>query len=415
MLEKIIAFFNDRFFMPHGHCYLWQKDILLLHVVSDVLTAFAYYFVAVSIMYFTSSYKDLPRKTINLLGGTFAVFAACGTVHLLAAITVWYPIYWIDGSVKLVNMLASWYVFAFMLVPLIPIALKAPSHAQLEAANQALKREMLERERVTQQLQATLLEVESYNNKLLESIQYAKLIQTALLPNLEEMQRCLPYHFLIWMPKDIVGGDMVYVERFENYLLVAILDCTGHGVPGAFMTMIATTCLKRITKDEKQYQPDIILKRLNFLVKTSLQQDSTHAHFDNGLDAACCLIDLRQHSLTFSGARLPLYYIANEELHFIKGDKVSLGYKNSDTEFQFTRHSVQLDHGIYFYLTTDGFIDQTGGNSGFPLGNKQFKELLKKNYIYNSDKQQEILWQSFQEYRGEYPRLDDVTLIGFGF
>ncbi len=415
MLENIIAFFNDRLFMPHGHCYFWQTDILLLHVLSDILTSFAYYFVAISIVYFTYRYKDLPKKTINLLIGTFIVFAACGTVHMLAAITVWYPIYWIDGSVKLVNMLASWYVFAFMLVPLIPAALRAPSHAQLEAANQALQQEMLARERVTKQLQETLVEVESYNSKLLESIQYAKLIQTALLPNLEEMQRCLPYHFLIWKPKDIVGGDMVYVERFEDYLLVAVLDCTGHGVPGAFMTMIATTCLKRITKDEKQYQPDIILQRLNFLVKTSLQQDSNRTHFDNGLDAACCLIDLPKKTLTFSSARIPLHYVVNKELNMIKGDKVSLGYKNSDTEFNFTRHTISLYEDTYFYLTTDGFIDQIGGENGFPLGNKQFRELLMRNYIYRSEKQHEIFWQFFQEYQGHNSRLDDVTLIGFGF
>jgi len=415
MLEMIITFFTGRSFMPHGHCYYWQKDVLFLHVISDILTAFAYYFVAIAIIYFTRGYKDLPKKTVNLLIGTFSVFAACGTVHLLAAITVWYPIYWIDGSVKLINMLTSWYVFAFMLVPLIPIALKAPSHAQLEAANLALKREMIERERVTKQLQESLLEIETSNKKLLESIQYAKLIQTALLPNLEEIKRCLPHHFLIWMPRDIVGGDMLYVERFENHILVAVLDCTGHGVPGAFMTMIATTCLKRITKDEKQYEPDIILKRLNFLVKTSLQQDSSYAHFDNGLDAACCLIDLKQNILTFAGARLPLYCVSDKQLHLIKGDKVSLGYKLSDTEFTFNRHIIPLNSGCYFYLTTDGFIDQTGGDRGFPLGNKRFRELLVENYSYTSDKQQAILWQAFQEYKGQSPRLDDVTVIGFGF
>lgn len=544
-------------FAPHGYCYLWQPEIVWLHFTADILTTMAYYLVAVAIVYFTRGRKDLPVKTVTLLIGTFFVFVVCGTTHLLEGITIWYPAYWLEGTVKAINAGLSLYVFSFMLVPLIPIALDAPSPAQLEAANLALTQEISERKKIEQQLEVSLttlqaknqelrdnenrltqfleampvgvfvvdakgspcyanrvaqqllgnkqvsttttfpwsevcqaetgqaypnehhplvraltgekaradnLEIhqadktipiefwatpvfdeqgnityaitafqditerlerenrekrareiiESVNNKIMQSIQYAKLIQSSLLPNLDSVKTFLPKSFFLWQPRDVVGGDMLYLEQIDTGFLVAVLDCTGHGVPGALMTMVATTQLRRIIQDEGCHQPADILKRLNWLVKTSLQQDTEHAHSDDGLDAAICLVKPQEQQLLFAGAKLPLYYLHQDQIQLIKGDKQNLGYKRSEVNFNFTTHTLSLENGMIFYLATDGLIDQLGGPKRLPVGKKQFQAWLLEHRHKPVAEQDVPLLKAFQEYQDENERQDDVTVVGFG-
>jgi len=185
------------------------------------------------------------------------------------------------------------------------------------------------------------------------SIRYAKVIQTSLLPNLDGSNIYLPDSFVIWKPKDVVGGDIFFKDLFTDPdscsgFIFAVIDCTGHGVPGAFMTMIASSGLRRIVKDQGCRNPADILKQLNFIVKTSLQQDKKDTLSDDGLDAAICFVELpaggdpsivKQQlangncplisdcslKLTFAGARLPLYYVFDNELNVIKGDRQSIG------------------------------------------------------------------------------------------
>ena len=256
---------------------------------------------------------------------------------------------------------------------------------------------------------------EAVNKVITDSIQYAKIIQTSLLPNMVDVKTYLPNSFLLWLPRDIVGGDIIYAESFEEGFLLAVIDCTGHGVPGAFMTMVASTSLRRITRDEKCYEPAEILKRLNVMVKTSLQQDRESANSDDGLDAAICWIKREENTLHFAGAKLPLYYVNGEKLSIIKGDKQSLGYKSSNLAFEFSTHKVKIEAGMSFYLSTDGFVDQLGGDKGFSFGKKRFMALLQENQHLNFEKQSEKIMQAFKEYKGDNDRLDDVTVVGFGF
>ncbi len=257
--------------------------------------------------------------------------------------------------------------------------------------------------------------IEAVNKMMMESIQYAQIIQSALLPNAEMVKTHLPKSFFLWMPRELVGGDMLYAESVADGFIIAVIDCTGHGVPGAFMTMIAITSLRRIIRDENCYEPAKILKRLNFLVKTSLQQETEHAESDDGLDATICLVKAHEQRLIFAGAKLPLYYIHNDKLTVIKGDKQSLGYKKSDLNFTFTNHTVNIEEGMSFYLSTDGFLDQLGGSKRFRFANKRFKNLLLENQRYTFDEQSEKLLQAFNEYKGDNDRQDDVTVVGFGF
>ncbi len=272
---------------------------------------------------------------------------------------------------------------------------------------------------------------EAVNKKIIDSIQYAKMIQTSLLPNPENIRTYLPDSFFIWMPRDIVGGDILFAESVDKGFILAVIDCTGHGVPGAFMTMIASSALRRIVKDECCYRPAEILKRLNIIVRTALQQDTAYATSDDGLDAAICFIEARRNNqetksgftcnplldarqIVFAGAMLSLYSVHQNEIRVIKGDRHNVGYKKSDPNFRFSEHTLPVEKGTAFYMATDGFYDELGiDNRRF--GTVRFKEMLKEIAHLPFEKQREILLKAFEIHKGNKQRQDDVTVAGFGF
>ncbi len=272
---------------------------------------------------------------------------------------------------------------------------------------------------------------EAVNKKIIDSIQYAKVIQTSLLPNPENIRIHLPDSFFIWMPRDIVGGDILFAESVENGFILAVIDCTGHGVPGAFMTMIASSALRRIVKDECCHSPAEILRRLNFIVRNALQQDTGYATSDDGLDAAICFIEagnngqetkngfvcnppLDAQRLTFAGAMLSLYSVHQNEISVIKGDRQNVGYKKSDPNFRFAEHSFSIEKGTAFYMATDGFTDELDTDNR-RFGTVRFKYLLKEIASMPFEKQGEILLKAFEVHKGNKQRQDDVTVAGFGF
>jgi DNA-binding response OmpR family regulator len=286
-----------------------------------------------------------------------------------------------------------------------------------------LKRHRDQMSRKNIRLNEMLKEVEETNNKLTESIRYAKKIQDSLLQNRENISSYLPNSFFIWMPRDIVSGDIFFTDRFEEGFVFAVIDCTGHGVPGAFMTMIASSGLKRIIKDEGCHNPGEILKQLNFIIKTLLHQDSKHALSDDGLDAALCFVgnplspETDDRVLTYAGARIPLFCVYEDEVTVIKGDRQSIGYKKSDLNFDFTNHRIPVQKGMTFYMSTDGFIDQLGGERNRRFGTARFKELLKQISGKPFETQRDILLEAFTAWQTQGNReiLDDVTVVGFGF
>ncbi len=256
---------------------------------------------------------------------------------------------------------------------------------------------------------------EAANKKIMDSLQYARVIQRSLLPDPDETQYYLPDSFIIWMPRDIVGGDIYHTECFDDGIIIAIIDCTGHGVPGAFMTMIASSGLRRIIRTEKCHDPAEILKWLNFIIKTSLQQDTEYALSDDGLDAAVCLAKPEENTLIFAGAHMPLCYVRNKKNFTIKGNKQSIGYKKSDLSFNYANHTIQIEEGMKFYLASDGFTDQLGGTRGVRFGNRRFRELILKASSAPFDTQSDLFLKTFDEYKGENEAVDDVTVLGFGF
>jgi len=293
--------------------------------------------------------------------------------------------------------------------------------------NRKLSAEISVRKQVEKALQTSKETAEAANKKIMESINYAKLIQRSLLANIDVVKSYLPNSFFIWEPRDIVGGDIFFTESFEDGFIVAVIDCTGHGVPGAFMTMIAISALRRIIRDDGCHDPAKILKRLNFIVKTTLHQDKAYAISDDGLDIGICFAEIGSRNqkpyfpqksgfptLTFAGAKMPLYCVDKGQVCVIKGDKKSIGYKCSDPDFSFTNHTVTIQKGICFYMATDGFADQLDiGDRRF--GSRRLRNLLKEIAHLPFEKQREMIMEAFEAHKGNRQRQDDVTVAGFGF
>jgi len=265
----------------------------------------------------------------------------------------------------------------------------------------------------TNELAVTLDAVESTSKKIMSSIEYAKRIQDSLLPIASEVREFLPNSFFIWRPRDIVGGDIHMVKKLAGKYIIAVMDCTGHGVPGAFMTMIASSGMNRIVVDDGCLDPAEILNRLNFIIKTSLQQEKDQALSDDGLDASICVIDPERQTLTFAGARLPLLIIENQMANLIRGDRQSIGYKKSVLSFQFTNHKIRFNHTTCFYLFTDGIIDQLGGDKQYSFGKRRFKNLILEVQNKSFDEQEQAIVNAFKSYKGDHETQDDITVIGF--
>lgn len=274
--------------------------------------------------------------------------------------------------------------------------------------------ELLARVRSLLKLKQETDERKLREKQISQSLRYAKNIQVSLLPNLEDIKSFLPDSFFIWIPRSVVSGDIYYVDLFDDGCVIAVIDCTGHGVPGGFMTMIASSGLKRIINDEGCLDPGKILKRLNYIVKTTLKQNTASSLSDDGLDAAICLIKPEEKKVIFAGAMMPLHMVKGGKTSAIAGDRKSIGYKRSDLDFDFTNHTICLEQGMSFYITSDGFTDQLGGERNRKFGKKRFRNLLADIHDKPFTEQQRILIDELDKFRGDQPRLDDVTVVGFG-
>jgi len=263
------------------------------------------------------------------------------------------------------------------------------------------------------ELEAIHTELEGHNERMLDSIRYAEMIQRSLLPGIERIKAVSADNMFIWMPKDIVGGDIFYIYADIKGSLIALLDCTGHGVPGAFLTIIAYTEIRNIIMAESCYDPAEILKRLNKAVKNVLHKDNDDARTNDGLDAAVCFIDHNGGNVTYAGAKIPLFYVKDGICHKLNGCKQSLGYKNSDDDFEFINHDIDSEGGCSFYMATDGLTDQIGGPKRLRFGSKHFERMIVENNAKPFDEQRKAFLQTLLEHKGDNDQKDDITLIGF--
>ena len=266
----------------------------------------------------------------------------------------------------------------------------------------------------TQALDQANQQLAEAHRQVLDSIQYAQLLQQAILPQPELMARALGEHFVIWQPRNLVGGDFYYCQADHRGCLLMVADCTGHGVPGALMTMTVNSVLNHVLSTLGAAAPALILQAINRLLRTTLRQDQMGEGFEAGLDTGACYWSESTSLLTFAGARLDLYYRDSDgTVAVVHGDRRNLGYRQSDPDWTFTSHSIARLPGRTFYLITDGLLDQSGGSKGYGFGRKQFLMFLQQYGELPLIAQQTALEHTLADWRGEQLQRDDMTVIGF--
>ncbi len=257
-------------------------------------------------------------------------------------------------------------------------------------------------------------ELHEKNALITESINYAKTIQSAFLPQDNTLKQHLKEYFVYYQPRDIVGGDFYWFKPTpEGGFLLAVADCTGHGVPGSLITMIAGSSLNMITDRMPEHDPAGILVELDKTIRNTLHQDKETAESNDGLEIGLCYYHPEKKSIIFSGSKISLFYFENG-IHTIKGDRFKLGYKNKNTEiFDFTNHSVPVKQNTIFYLSTDGFFGQNGEENEFPFGRSAFCTLLEQIHEKPLQEQMNIMDSTLKKFMGNKEQRDDITVLGF--
>ena len=247
-----------------------------------------------------------------------------------------------------------------------------------------------------------------------ESLDYASHIQRSLLPADGELDNCLHEHFVLWHPRDVVGGDIYWHRDSTGGDLLVVCDCTGHGIPGAFMTLIGNGALNHALVEHPDGDPAAILGSMNRYVKRVLRQDTeADGYADDGMELGICRIDRETRQMTFAGARFSLLTSRDGEFNSIKGDRSGIGYRRCEDSFKFSNTVVDVEPGTAVYLTSDGLIDQIGGRKRRSYGKKRLLRLLLAFQHLPMDEQGELIWDEFVEYQGDENRRDDVTMVGF--
>ncbi|HWY13159.1 MAG TPA: tetratricopeptide repeat protein [Bacteroidia bacterium] len=253
-------------------------------------------------------------------------------------------------------------------------------------------------------------EISLKNKEITDSINYAKKIQDALLPSREQLSALFPESFVLHLPKDIVSGDFFWIEVKEGQKMIAVADCTGHGVPGGFMSVLGMEKLYEAAQSCNG--PAQMLKYLNVFIKKALQQNNEEANSRDGMDIILCSIDESSQTLNYSGANRPLWIVEQQKITEISPDKTAIGGHTSG-EYEFKSNEIKLNKGSMVYLFSDGFADQFGGENKKKLMTKRFKELIVKASALPIKDQEKFFNKYFNEWKGALEQIDDVLVIGF--
>jgi ligand-binding sensor domain-containing protein/serine phosphatase RsbU (regulator of sigma subunit) len=245
------------------------------------------------------------------------------------------------------------------------------------------------------------------------SISYASRIQRAVLPDEELFRYWFADHFILWEPRDVVGGDMYWCHPWGDGVLVALCDCTGHGVPGAFMTLISTGAVERSLSEVPAGDVGRLMQSIHGKVQSTLGQNRSNSESDDGLELGVCYLTADQKQLVFSGARFELFVADNGEVSRYKGISKGIGYCEVPINQEFPETRIAVEPGMSFYMTTDGVLDQISGKTKRGFGKKRFSAALADIQTLTMSEQMEKLDTALREYRGDMTRLDDIAVIGF--
>lgn len=254
--------------------------------------------------------------------------------------------------------------------------------------------------------------IEEKNIAITDSIEYAKTLQEAILPDKNEIRKALPRYFIYFQPKDIVSGDFYWFYKKEEKIVIAAADCTGHGVPGAFVSMMCNNLLNHAIIEQGILDPGEILTEVNKGVTFAFRQEGALARASDGMDVALCVIDKQKNKIEYAGAQRPLLQIRDGQMEEIKPDKAPIGGR-VDTMYEFSTRTLEIKEGDRFYMFSDGYADQFGGPKGKKFMIKRLKEMLLEISNKPFDEQRSHIHQVLTDWQGTTERVDDILVMGF--
>lgn len=385
-------------FIPHGHCYLWKPGLVALHLGSDILTSIAYYFVAIAVFLTRKRWQDLSQETVILLIGVFWVFAGCGTVHILNGVTLWYPIYWISGAVKITNGLWSTYVFVFFLIPLIPIALEAPTPAQMEEANSKLAA-------ANQEISYLMKKLKAENIRMSTELDIVRQIQQLVLPNSEELE-IEGLDIAGYMePANEVGGDYYDVLNADGIVTIGMGDVTGHGLESGILMLMTQTAVRTL-KEVRERDPVKFLDALNRTIYKNVQR------MNSDKNLTLVVLNYADGKVSISGQH-------EETIVVRKGgwieriDTMDLGFPiglDIDIADFISHRIVELQPGDGIVLYTDGITEAKNINKK-RYGLQQLCEVIAQNWELDANDIKQAAIEDLHRHIGSQKVFDDITLL----
>ena len=271
-----------------------------------------------------------------------------------------------------------------------------------------------QKEEIEAQLDLATLQRDTITNQnelILDSIHYAKRIQSAILPPAQLLVEHLSDHFILFKPRDIVSGDYYWAREKDQKLLIAVADCTGHGVPGGFLSMLGISSMNEIVNRSTELNPGKILEQLREVVIASMHQTGSRDEAQDGIEIALCVIDLKKKSMEYSGANRPLYLVRDGAVQHIRPDRMPIGIYEQDP-LPFKKHNIKLKKGDSIYLFSDGYLDQLGGPLRKTFRAINFRKLLLEIQDQPMEKQKAILLENMALWQGEVEQIDDVLVMG---
>jgi PAS domain S-box-containing protein len=259
------------------------------------------------------------------------------------------------------------------------------------------------------------IEIQNKNKKINDSINYAKRIQNAILPNTRLINKALPDSFILYKPRDVVSGDFPWFVQMKDELFIAAVDCTGHGVPGALLSLIGYFLLNDIVRSRKITEAGKILDLLDEGVTQTLRQDQDDSATKDGMDIALCRINTQTREVEYAGAHRPLYFMKGGVLDEIKGNKFPIGGGIFKNQTNFTTTRLQLAVGDSIYFSSDGFPDQFGGPEVRKFGPKKTREIIERVHTLSMREAAQMFDTEWENWKGEHKQTDDVLLIGIKF
>ncbi|MBL0049810.1 MAG: SpoIIE family protein phosphatase [Bacteroidetes bacterium] len=351
------------------------------------------------------SYNNLRegKYTLHLKAKNIYDTISDETTYEFVILPPWYRTIW--------AYLAYLLLFAGFVYLVVQVSVRRLKTAKLVLEN-TVKERTSEIVKQSEEIQKQKDIVEIKNKDITDSINYAKRIQDTILPPDNEIKRLLPESFILFLPKDILSGDFYWVDEIDDTVLVAAVDCTGHGVPGALMSIVGNNILSQSINEHRLSKPSAILDELNKGVTNTLRQKNEESKVKDGMDIVLLSLDKKTNKVAWAGANNPIYHIRNGELTETKGNKFPIGIFIGEELKHFDNHEMEVQKGDTIYLFTDGYADQFGGPKGKKFKYNQFKITLIQLQHLPMEEQRMKLLNTIRSWQGENEQVDDILVIG---